>query len=106
MDKERIGLLARAITTAIIAIIGVLTLLGIKVPVINETTLTAVISALIYVAVLVWNHWKNNNYTIEAKIGQSVIDELKATRNYAGSADGLYEDAIEHELNDPADQKE
>lgn len=103
MDKDKIGLLARAITTAIIAILGVLTILGVNIPVINENTLTAVISGVLYVAVLIWNHWKNNNYTIEAKIGQSVVNELKATRKYAGSEP--YGDVISHELNDPGDER-
>ena len=104
MDKDKIGLLARAITTAILAILGVLTILGVNIPVINENTLTAVISGVLYVAVLIWNHWKNNNYTIEAKIGQSVVNELKATRKYAGSEP--YEDVIAHEINDPGDERE
>lgn len=84
MNREDIGTLARAITTAIVAILGVLTILGIKVPIINENTMTTVISAVLYVAVLAWSHWKNNDYTIEAKTGTKIMRQMKADRHKAG----------------------
>ena len=84
MSKENIGTLARAITTAIVAILGVLTILGVKVPIINENTMTTVISAVLYVAVLTWSHWKNNDYTIEAKTGTKIMRQMKADRHKAG----------------------
>lgn len=96
MSREEIGTLARAITTAIVAIIGVLTLLGVNVPIINENTLTAAISAVLYVAVLAWSHWKNNDYTLEAKIKTKEMRELKALRRAAVSD-------LAHEENDPDD---
>ena len=106
MDKERIGQLARQITLVIVGIVGVLQLVGVNVPIVNENTVTAVISAVIYIAVLVWNHYKNNDYTIEGRIGTSLTRELKANRSRAGSGNILDEDAISHEINDPADYRE
>lgn len=85
MKKEDIGTLARAITTAVVAILGVLTILGFEVPVINENAFTAGIAAVLYVLILIWNHWKNNDYTIEAKTGTRIMREMKEHRNDAGS---------------------
>lgn len=103
MDRDKIGLLARAITTAIVAIIGVLALLGVDVPIINENTMTAVISAILYVGVLAWSHWKNNDYTLEARIKTKEMHELKALNKAAGSGNFPDVDDIAHEEYDPED---
>lgn len=103
MDKERIGQLARQITLVIVAIAGVISILGYDVPVIAENTLTAVISAILYVCVLAWNHYKNNDYTIEGRIGTNITRQLKEDRGKYGSGNIENEDAIKHELDDPND---
>lgn len=81
MNKEKIGLLARLIAQIIVAILGVLVIFGVPVPAGNEDAITRGVYAIIYVGVLVWNHWKNNNYTPEAKEAQARLTELKALRN-------------------------
>ncbi len=78
MDKEKAGLIARAVTQVIVAIIGVVAIFKADIPVIDENLITQILSAIIYVGVLGWNHWKNNNYTDAAKEGQKVTDRIKA----------------------------
>lgn len=80
MDKEKIGLLARAFAQLVIAVLGVLVIFGVNVPVISENALIETFTAIIYVSVLIWNHWKNNNYTPEAKEAQKRLEELKELR--------------------------
>lgn len=85
MDKESIEVYARAIAMAITTAISIAALLGYNAPVIEEHTIVAVVVAVLTVIVNIVNHWKNNDYTIEAKTGTRIMRDMKANRNNAGS---------------------
>lgn len=102
MKNKDIGLYARIIAMVITTAISIAALLGYNVPVVEENTMVAVIAAVLTVLVNIWNHWKNNNYTIEARTSQKILDQMKSARTMAGSAN-IQVDADEHEVLDPPD---
>lgn len=85
MDKETIQVYARAIAMAITSALSIAALLGYNAPILEENQIAAVIVAILTVAINILNHWKNNDYTIEAKTGTKIMREMKAHRNDAGS---------------------
>ena len=88
MDKETIAVYARAIAMAITTALSIAALLGYNAPIIEENTIVAVVAAILTVAVNILNHWKNNDYTIEAKTGTKIMKNMKLHRNDAGSERG------------------
>lgn len=42
-----------------------------------DETIYELASVLVTVAVAVWNAWKNNNFTSEAKVTQKILNALK-----------------------------
>lgn len=85
------------ICTTILAVIGAL---GVDIPPIQDGVLTGAVASIGVVLMNGWNHWKNNNYTAEAKVIQPQLDELKAMRGKAGG-EGTSHLAVEHEANEP-----
>lgn len=46
----------------------------------SEQEIYTAVSAIVTLVAWVWGFWKNNNFTKEAKEGQRVIDDLKASK--------------------------
>jgi uncharacterized membrane protein len=50
-------------------------------------TVLQVVSAVVFLAALVWGVWKNHNFTQAAQEGQQLVDEIKATAKAAKKAE-------------------
>lgn len=50
----------------------------------DENDIYVVVSTIIAIVTWIWGFWKNNNFTIAAKEGQKVIDEIKNENKRGG----------------------
>lgn len=74
----------KAIIRLIVALVPVanivLTALGKSPLPFSQEEVNVGVSTVVSVAGILWAWWKNNNITIEARIGQETVDKLKADR--------------------------
>lgn len=103
MNKERLMAIVRVIALFITAINALLVAAG-KVPFpFDESAFYEGTSYIVAAIVAIWSWWKNNNITIEAQLGQKVINQLKGDRMLAGGGDTDTNSDIFHEMDDPKD---
>lgn len=72
MDKNT---LIRTITALVVAIIDLLSVLGINLGITQDAVMS-----IVTVAVGIWIWWKNNDITPEAKTATNLMKQMKATR--------------------------
>ena len=73
---------AKLITRLIVSIVAILNMLAIQfkwTPIeLDENGIYVTVSVIITIIIWARGFWKNNNFTEAAKLGQTVIDEIKA----------------------------
>ncbi len=77
MDKNtiiRLGALLFALLNLVLTTCGVN-----PIPVSDEIAYE-IISIAVTIGIVIWNAWKNNNFTPAARAGQKVIDAIKSGR--------------------------
>lgn len=75
MDTKRIAAL---VASVVVALNAVLAMTGLPQLNMDEETVYNVVSGIALVGTWAYTIWKNFPFTPEAKVGQAVIDELKA----------------------------
>lgn len=74
------GMIIRIIVMFIVMVNSIGAMYGFNLIPFTEDEISIGISAVALVISELWNHYKNNNYTPEAKQAQSQLDELKQNR--------------------------
>lgn len=63
-----------------------------------DETIYELASVLVTVAVTIWNAWKNNNFTNEAKVTQKILDALKKGQVTIEAVETLINEKTESEV--------
>jgi SPP1 family holin len=77
IDKN---LIVRIVVSAVALINSILAVIGIAPLDLDEDAIYQFVSVLFVIGTWVWGFWKNNNFSPEAKIAQSVLDDAKANK--------------------------
>ena len=81
MDVKRISAL---IASVVVAVNAIMAMTGLPQLSIDEELIYNVVSAVALVGTWGYTIWKNFPFTKEAKVGQAVIDDLKAKKKEQG----------------------
>lgn len=92
--------LARAITTLVVAVFVILKIFGVDIKV-DESYVYEVVLAAVTIATWFWGFWKNNSFTHEAKEADIYMNELKEGRMVTGGTNVEVNSEEEHMNADP-----
>ena len=83
-------LIIRILTLLFTLVNLILTSFGINPIPISEDVAYQIISIVVTIGAVIWNAWKNNNFTPAAKVAQKVLDGIKSGKITAEKVDNLF----------------